>query len=402
MITTSKNKCNVCNKTKLHKVLDFGKKPIVHHLKKTPEAKEIRYNFCIATCNNCSHLQILKPINASILYQNYFTPSSWKNNWHVDLLLQKMVTIFNLKENDKILEVGSNDGYFLEKFRKKNFKYVYGIEPSSDVYKISKKKGLKVFNDFFSYSSVKKNFKLTNKFDMIFSRHVLEHISDLSFFFKQLNMSLKKNGHLVLEVPDHDMFYENYDYSFWEEHTNYFNKQVLEHLLKINNFRIIHHESTLYSGKSLILFAEKSTQKNKSINFLRNKKIVRDYKKQFNNFVRMMKNFLKKFNKKIYVYGCGARSCNFVNLTNLSKYIDGFIDDNRNKQNKFVPGCNLKIFSPESVDLKNSVILLGVNTENEPNIFKKLRKNKNVYSILPPSKHLPFFWKKLADSRNVF
>ena len=57
MITTSKNKCNVCNKTKLHKVLDFGKKPIVHHLKKTPEAEEIRYNFCIATCNNCSHLQ---------------------------------------------------------------------------------------------------------------------------------------------------------------------------------------------------------------------------------------------------------------------------------------------------------------------------------------------------------
>ena len=213
-----------------------------------------------------------------------------------------MVTIFNLKENDKILEVGSNDGYFLEKFRKKNFKYVYGIEPSSDVYKISKKKGLKVFNDFFSYSSVKKNFKLSNKFDMIFSRHVLEHISDLSFFFKQLNMSLKKNGHLVLEVPDHDMFYENYDYSFWEEHTNYFNKQVLEHLLKINNFRIIHHESTLYSGKSLILFAEKSTQKNKSINFLRNKKIVRDYKKQFNNFVRMMKNFLKKFNKKKFMF----------------------------------------------------------------------------------------------------
>ena len=66
-------------------------------------------------------------------------------------------------------------------------------------------------------------------------------------------------------------------------------------------------------------------------------------------------------------------------MTNLSKYIDGFIDDNRNKQNKFVPGCNLKIFSPESVDLKNSVILLGVNTENEPNIFKKLRKNKNVF-----------------------
>ena len=111
--------CNICNKKKLRKILVFGKKPIVHHLKKKKSEKENKYQFDIAKCKNCGHLQIYKGINPKILYKDYFTPSSWKINWHAMLLIEKMITLYNLNTNSQILEVGSNDGFFIEEFKKK-------------------------------------------------------------------------------------------------------------------------------------------------------------------------------------------------------------------------------------------------------------------------------------------
>ena len=73
--------CNICKKKSLKKILIFGKKPIVHHLKNSKNVKEKKYEFDIAKCKNCGHLQIYKNINPKILYKDYFTPSSWKNNY---------------------------------------------------------------------------------------------------------------------------------------------------------------------------------------------------------------------------------------------------------------------------------------------------------------------------------
>ena len=110
--------CNICKK-KLKKILFFGNKPIVHHLKIKRTEKEKKYQFDISECEKCGHLQIYKSINPKILYKDYFTPSSWKNNWHARLLIEKMIQIYKLNKDSQILEVGSNDGFFIEEFKKK-------------------------------------------------------------------------------------------------------------------------------------------------------------------------------------------------------------------------------------------------------------------------------------------
>ncbi len=390
-------KCNLCNSNKLKKIILFGKKPIVHHLKNLKNDKQSSYNFDIAKCDLCGHLQIFQNIKPELLYQNYLTPSAWKNNWHLNLLIEKLISIFNLSKKNQILEVGSNDGFFIQEFKKRGYKNIYGIEPSKDVFLKSKKLGHKVINYFFTEEIVKKEFKLKKKFDLIYSRQVLEHIPDLNNFINEISKALSANGYLMIEVPDHDMNYENFDYSFWEEHVNYFNLKTLELLLAKNNFRIIHSETTLYSGKAIIVFAEKF-KFNKIFKYENKNKIkINNYQKGIKKFRNELVKFLKKFNKEIYIYGCGNRSCNFVNLLNLSKYIKGYIDDNKNKQNKFVPGSNLKIFPSNKINYNKSVILLGVNCENEHKVINKIKNKSQIFSILPPSKYLPDFWKKMIE-----
>ena len=63
-----------------------------------------------------------------------------------------------------------------------------------------------------------------------------------------------------------------------------------------------------------------------------------------------------------------------------------FIDDQPEKQNLFVPGCNIPIY-PWSEEFRSEVILLGVNTENENKVInKRMLIDSKTFSILPPSK----------------
>ena len=70
-----------------------------------------------------------------------------------------MISIYNLNKESQILEIGSNDGFFIDEFKMKKYKNIYGVEPSKDVYLQSKKKGHKVINEFFTNKIIKKNLK---------------------------------------------------------------------------------------------------------------------------------------------------------------------------------------------------------------------------------------------------
>jgi SAM-dependent methyltransferase len=404
-----KFKCNICENNSHSALLDLGKQPIVHHLKKLKTDKEYKFPFELVVCKRCKHCQIKNPIDEKVLYENYYTPSLWKNAPHLDLLIKKSISIYNLENRAEIFDIGANDGSFLNKFKTLGFKKISGVEPAQDVHELSKKSGLKIYNDYFSYKFLK---KIKNKkFDIVFARHVLEHIHDLNQFLECANRIIKTEKHggrggLVIEVPDHSGYIENLDYTFWEEHVNYFTIDSLRRVLNQNNFRIIHSETTLFSGRTIMLFAEKKNNNNLIFYKKEKNKYNLEKKKKFfikfEEFKKKFNSFLIKNKKDFIVYGCGARSSNFVNFLNNSKKIKYFVDDNKEKQDLFVPGCNLFIKKFSKNNIKNKIILVGVNTENENIILKKCLKlkvkRKDIFSILPPSKILIPFWKKMIDN----
>ena len=95
-----------------------------------------------------------------------------------------------------ICDVGSSTGFMMEHLKKKGFK-VFGVEPSEEHREFSEKKGFKVF----------KKIDDTNiKFDNVVNYYVLEHVHNPIFFIKNLLGLLKKNGRLILEVPNRNDF----------------------------------------------------------------------------------------------------------------------------------------------------------------------------------------------------
>ena len=65
----------------------------------------------VGGCTQCGLVQLMEPIDPSEFYTDYATPSSWKNEPHVERLLAYLEQV--VSRNARILEVGCNDGRFL-------------------------------------------------------------------------------------------------------------------------------------------------------------------------------------------------------------------------------------------------------------------------------------------------
>lgn len=384
------NKCRICGRLSLIELLNFSDQPVVHHLQKRKGADYPKYPFILGHCVSCNFICLTKPISPEILYKNYFTVSAWKNQPHVSRLIDLIKQISNSSLDQKILEIGCNDGSFLQALKEAGFKDTLGIEPTKDSFDLALAKNLDVEHNFFPHENLKKD-----NYDLVISRHVLEHVEDLQGFLSGIKFCIKENGILIIEIPDSQILLEKLDYALWEEHVNYFTFNTLKFLLNMNDFEIIHYEKTLFSGVSLTVFAQKAILKIEPVTEQFETKLIERYKHQFPVFKKMLHNFLNE-KEEVVIYGCGARSSNFVNLLGLSM-ITNFVDDQPEKQNKVVPGYDIPIL-PWQSDLSDKYFLLGVNTENEAKLVEKRNLNElNFASVLPPSKNLPAFWRKLIN-----
>ncbi len=390
--------CRLCDSPNLEPAFDFGRQPIVHHLLDDVSVKFDTFPFTIAFCPSCGFMQMSSYPAPEVLYKNYITVSSWKPQPHAKTFLDHVTRLFGLMPESRILEIGCNDGGFLELLKSQGFHNCLGVEPTEDASQIAIDKGLPVFRGFYGLETLDKICSLLPRPNLIASRQVIEHIPDLHGFLSAARAHLAPGGGLALEFPDHTMNYESLDYSFWEEHVNYFTIDTIKQLLAMHGFEIFHHESTLFSGKCLFVYARRLDDIVNPTFRAKDEGLARRYIRSFPGFVGELHRFFESHSRKgeMVMYGCGSRSSNFINLTKSTDFFNCFVDDQPEKQGRYAPGSLLRIASSENLDASRPVAL-GVNSENETGLIQK-RKLMRSFSVLPPSALLPSFWKSMAHS----
>lgn len=198
----NKKKCYFCNKRKIIKFLDLGQVALAgSFLKKKLKKYEKKYPLQVGFCVNCFAVQVLKKINPSILFKNYFYFSSSIKTLikHFTEFGFHIIKKFDLKKEIKVIEIGCNDGVLLNAFYKIGFKNLFGIDPAKNVIKKIRNKNIKVFNNFFSYKESKKIEKRYGKFDLIIANNVFAHINNIRDAVRGVSLLLNKNGIFVLD-----------------------------------------------------------------------------------------------------------------------------------------------------------------------------------------------------------
>jgi len=391
--------CHLCEEEKLLHLLDFGEHPIAHRFVTDLSAGEYVHPVRLSFCDNCGLVQLDEPIPPELLYTTYSWLSAWKPQQHIPRLISLIGNMPGMSEDAKILEVGCNDGTFLKDLGKNGYQNAIGIEPARDAFEAAQRGGLKAINDYFCLGAAQKLVEAYGKFDFLITRQVLEHVIALKEFREGMRSALKIGSHVLIEVPNFEFSLRAMDYSaIWEEHVNHFTLHTLSRFLADGGFKVVYTETVPFCGEALIVIAQYlgTPISISSLEVDRAREKAFAYRDYWPRYREDLINYLRSYRatgRKVAVYGAGCRACCLINYAGLGPYIDVVLDDQTEKQGKYMPGSHLRIYSGDALD-DNSVglCLLAVNAENEDKVIAKhqtyLAKGGRFASVLPPSDRL--------------
>ena len=398
--------CRLCGNKDIIRVFNLGYTPLANsYSNKNVSSKLKKYPLGLNLCNGCGHLQLSHSVKPEKMFSNYLykTNTSYKNFLHFKNYANKIKKKFSRK-GDKILDIASNDGTFLNFFNKKKF-FRVGIDPAKNLKKLTTSRGIIQIDDFFTEKTSFKIKKKYQKFDIITANHVCAHVENLNDFFRGVKNLLKDDGIFIFEVSYRgSVLKKNTFDTIYHEHLDYHALSPISKFIKKFNLKLFDFEITEAQGGSLRVYVSKNLRirnkkkiknqliKEKKIYKLFNINTYKIFREKINNCKVQLQRILKDFDKKNYNiagYGAAAKTTTLLNYFNLNKNktIKFIFDDNKLKQGLYLPGTQIKILDPRYLFRENLDILIifawNYSDIIIKNIKKKLKKKKSLKFLVP-------------------
>lgn len=377
------NKCRICN-FKLKEIVNLGKIALVGNFTKNNKIQK-KYNISLNYCIKCKHVQISERLNPNLLFKKYLWETGVsKTNLSIIFKLLNSLRKFGVNKNSKVLEIASNDGSFIKKFKKKFNSFVIGIEPAKNLCKKASSKRILTLNNYFSFNLSKKIKKKYKKFDFIFARNVVAHLNDPNNIFKGIENLLSNDGILIVEVPHLlNILNKNQYDNIFHEHIGFHSLKSIIDLSQRNHLKVFNVEFINSQGGTIRCYISKKDSKRsisknisnilkKEIKFkLFDKKNLEKFgdkiKKHTYSMHKLIKN-LKIRKKRISIYGASGKGQALMQYCKIdNKLIDYVFDKSKLKQRRFTPGTNIKILDPKFIVRKkvDFLIILSWNIKEE-------------------------------------
>lgn len=386
-------RCKVTKK-KIKTIMSFGRMPMANgFLLKKDFHKEFFYDLKVGFNKKNFLFQVDNHPKSTKIFNDRYPFFTHKSKFMIDHFKKFFKWIQNnyLTKNDKIIEIGSNDGTFLSYFAKKNYS-VIGYEPSLNVANVARKKGLKVISKFFSYKNVSINKKNKNQINLICAANVICHIPDLKNLIKSLDYLLAKDGLFIFEEPYLGSMFKRVSYDqIYDAHVFIFSLHSVKSIFNSFGFDLINAlPQKTHGGSMRYVVARKNVfEPNSRVNHLlikekQNKLHLIDscfkFKKKCEESRRKFKIKIKKLKingKKICGYAASAKSTTALNYCGIEhSYIDFIVDSTKEKIGKFTPGTHIPIKSPDYFRKNYPDVAILNSWNHKKEILKKERKFK--------------------------
>ena len=369
LLNSYKTHCRVCGGG-LNHYLSLGLSPLANNLNKTKNEPNDLYPLDLNFCKKCSNSQLSVAVPSEKMFDNYVYLSSTSKQFrdHFIDIAKELKTSLNLKNKSVVVDIGSNDGIFLEPIQNLGMKAI-GIEPAKNISRIASSRGLTSLNEYFGQKTVNKLIKNYGKADVVTAFNVFAHSDGLKEILENIEKLLKKDGEFIFEIQYllrtiKDLTFDN----IYHEHFNYWCLLSILHFFEDTEMKVYKVKEVDTHGGSLRVYATKNKNKriHKSISQYigLEKKNKLDKIETYYKFAKDVENIksksLKKINsilsenKTIIGYGAPAKATTVLNYFGINnshfKYI---VDDNELKQNLFVPETGIKITKSSSIKPEN-------------------------------------------------
>ena len=213
---------------------------------------------------------------------------------HLKKKISKLNRFGIFKKKSKILDIGSNDGTFLNFFSNfKNRYELFGIDPSASAFIENYDKKINVIIDFFNKNNVRKHFiEKKIKFSLITSYAMFYDIEEPNEFCSGIEKILDKNGIWALEFSYFPLLLKNLTYDqICHEHCVYYSLSTFNKIISNNNLKIIDFSINEINGGSIEVICAK-----KNSNFKTNKDKINHL---FNDEKNISNKDFEKFNLRM-------------------------------------------------------------------------------------------------------
>ncbi len=355
-------KCKLTNKT-LNPFMSFGQMPSANRfLHKNDFSSEYFYEMEVGFSEDLSLFQLNDhPAPNEMFNEKYpfFTGSSEFMKLHFKKFAEWIKSNF-LKTNSKLIEIGSNDGTFLQNFKNSNINYI-GFEPSENIALKANANNIKTIDKFFNFESILQLKNFEKETEVICASNVICHIPDLKSLILTIEKLLSKKGLFIFEEPYMGSMFKKVSYDqIYDEHIFMFSINSVKKIFSLFDLELIDvfpqethggsmryvvgrkNEHSISNNVINGLIDEKKNNLDTLESCLNFKKKCELSKKNLVNKLLM----LKKNNKKICGYAATSKSTTILNYCNINnKIIDFICDTTKEKIGKFSPGTHIPIVS---------------------------------------------------------
>jgi len=392
LLKNYKTECRVCGGD-LNHYLSLGLSPLANNLNNSKNVNNELYPLDLNFCKDCCNSQLSIAVPPKKMFNNYLYLSSTSEQFknHFILTSKEIKKELNLNEKSVVVDIGSNDGIFIEPLQKFGITAI-GVEPSKNIAKIANSKGLTTYSEYFDKRTVEKIKSRYGKVDLVTGFNVFAHNDKLRDILINIENILKKDGEFVFEIQYllrtiKDLTFDN----IYHEHFNYWCLLSILNFFEDSKLKVYKVKEVDTHGGSLRVYT--SLNKNKKLHKSIKQYIEIEKKNKLNqldtyykfskNINKVKEKSLKEINQiinkgeKIIGYGSPAKATTVLNYFGLNEEHFSFtIDDNLLKQNKFIPETNIQIknikdINPEEYDY---VLILAWN------FFDTIKeKNKTIF-----------------------
>lgn len=393
--------CQICKKSKVKTISDFGPQPLCNRFLIDLDAEEYRHPLVLGQCETCGLIQLTLPVPDGEIAPRFEWLTYNEPEGHLDHLADVICALPGITDKSLACGITSKDDTILRRLEKRKFRQTWRIDPERDLGITIHGAGGETVQAGLTQESVA---NLANKHglaDVVIARHIYEHASDTHRLLNALKKLVTPNGYVVFEVPDCTQVLVGRDYSMpWEEHILYFTPKTFQKSFGFTDFSLIHYECYPYRVENALVAITHVTENNKSTPLTRDElayesALGESYGKGVDEYAEKLQQYLKAYKKtkgKAAVFGAGHLACIYINLMGIRDYIEFVVDDNPNKAGLYMPGSRLPIRSSQSLtDEQISLCLLSLNPESEAKVMQKnkayIEQGGAFVSIFPTSKN---------------
>ncbi len=402
--------CRMCKGYLSDPKLQFPSTPLANEFLKEQENQDL-FPLEVCICLNCGHYQLNESVDPERLFRNYLfvAGTSQVNINHFKKYAEHMVERFDLKKDNKVLDIASNDGILLQQFKNLGLS-ILGIDPAKNIADEANKNGIPTIPDFFTEEASDNILNQYGQFNLITANNVLAHVPDLSDFAKGVKKLLAVNGVFSFEVSYFaDVVDKTLFDTIYHEHSSYHTVKPLISFFDNLDLELFDVERIPNHGGSIRVFVchndanfiGKIEPLNHNYNPVYSNDFCSCYKQEMwmeNKVTDLQKNIkylglelreklreLKLQNKSIAIYGVPAKATTLMYALDIDEtMIDFAVDDAPLKQGTFTPGKHIPVLHPDAIYEKNPDYLLILAWNFEQSIREKHSKFNGKWIVPIP------------------